>query len=385
MKFVISNSDLSNILSKIQNIVPQKSTIPILANILIEAQNDELVITATDLTVGIRCYIEAKILEEGSTTLPAKKFVQLIRELTTPHIEVSTTQDITEIKAGSSRFKLHGMNKSEYPSLPDLAGATQFKIKQSELRDMFYRTSFAVSREDNRYVLTGVLMKIKNGTALFAGTDGKRLARTVTQIPVDPSISGDFIIPLKAVEEMQKNLQEEGEATIYLMNDKIAIEANKSVIITKLLTGEYPDIARVIPEATDTQVTLHKEELMSLLRQISLFTTDPTQPVRFTFSEGELKLAAHAMEIGEGKVSMPVNYFAPKLDIAFNPDLLLGILRHTNAKAETVNMSLIDAYNPGLITENPPIDPNQEVPTPTIPTLQASPLFVLMPMRLNEE
>lgn len=386
MKFVISNSDLISILNKIQNIVPQKSTIPILSNILIEAQNDELIFTATDLTVGIRCYTEAKILEEGSTTIPAKKFVQLIRELTATHVEINTIQDITEIKADSSRFKLHGMNKSEYPSLPDLAGATQFKIKQSELRDMFFRTSFAVSREDNRYVLTGVLMKIQNGTALFAGTDGKRLARTITKIALDPSISGDFIIPLKAVDEMQKNLQEEGEATIYLMNDKIAVEANKCVIITKLLTGEYPDIARVIPETTETQVSLHKDELMSLLRQISLFTTDPSQPVRFTFADGELKLVACAMEIGEGKVSMPVNYFAPKLDIAFNPDLLLGILRHTNPKVETVNMSLIDAYNPGLITENlPVVDPNQEVAAASIPTLQASPLFVLMPMRLNEE
>lgn len=381
MKFIISNSDLSAILGKIQNIVPPKPTVPILSNILIEAQNDEIIITSTDLTVGIRCYTEAKILEEGSTTLPAKKFVQLIRELTSPHIEINTAQDITEIKAGSSRFKLHGMNKSEYPSLPDLGGATQFKIKQSDLREMFFRTSFAVSREDTRYVLTGVLMRIQEGAAIFAGTDGKRLAKNSTNINIDPSFKGDFVIPLKAVEEMQKNLQDDGEATIYLMNDKIALEANKCVIITKLLTGEYPDIARVIPESTDTQVTLHKEELMSLLRQISLFTTEPSQPVRFTFAEGELKLAANAMEIGEGKVSMPVNYYSAKLDIAFNPGFLLDILRHT--KVETVKMGLIDAYNPGLITED---KEGQEVATAgPVATGQTSPLFILMPMRLNEE
>ncbi len=373
MKFIISNEQLGQLLTKLQNVVAQKSTVPILSNLLIEAQNDELIITATDLTVGMRCYTEAKILEEGATTLPAKKFTQLIRELTAPHIEITTgAQEITEIKTPSSKFKLHGMSKNEYPSLPDLAGAAQFKIRQNQLKDMFFRTSFAVSREENRYVLTGVLMKIANGLAVFAGTDGKRLARASINIDIDPAFKGEFIIPLKAVEEMQKNLQDDGEATIYLMNDKIAVEANQCVIITKLLSGEYPDINRVIPEKSDTQVSLHREELISLLKQISLFTADPSQPVRFTFSEGELRLAATAMDVGEGKVSMPVNYFSAKLDIAFNPGYFLDILRHT--KEETVNLGLIDAYNPGLITENQENEPSGN-----------SSLFVLMPMRISEE
>lgn len=375
MKFIISNAELSKLLTKLQNIVAQKATIPILSNILIEATNDELVITATDLTVGMRCYSEAKIMEEGATTLPAKKFGQLIKELTSPHIElISNPQEITDIIANSSHFKLHGMSKKEFPALPDLSGAIQFKVAQKDLKRVLFSTAFAVSREDTRYVLTGVFMQIGNSTATFVGTDGKRLARSQLPIEIDPQTKGGYIIPLKAVEEMLKNLGEEGEATVYLMQDKVAVEANKSMIISKLLTGEYPDVNRVIPESVQFQVTLHREELITLLRQVSLFTSDSNQAVRFTFTEGELRLSAMASEIGEGKVSMPVNYTGSKFDIAFNPEFFMAILRHCNE--ESVTLGLTDSYNPGIITESN---------SPDEPFFKKSPLFVIMPLRLTEE
>lgn len=251
MKFTISNTELGQILAKLQNVIPQKATIPILSNVLIEAKGQEIIITGTDLTVGMRCYTEAKVIEEGATTLPARRFTQLIREITVPHIEISTNaQEITEIKANASRFKLHGMSQKEFPGLPDVAGSSHFKIKQSELKDMFFRTSFSVSREDNRYVLTGVFLNIADGIATFTGTDGKRLAKTQIPVPLNPSIKGSYIIPLKAVEEIYKNLNEMEEATIYLMADKIAIDANRAMIITKLLSGDYPDVNRIIPASS---------------------------------------------------------------------------------------------------------------------------------------
>jgi len=375
MKFVIATQEFAYLISKCLNIVGQKPTIPILANILIEAVNDELILTTTDLTVGVRCFTEAKILEEGATTLPAKRLAQLVRELTAVNIEVSTNlNEVTEINANSSRFKLNGMNRNEFPALPSVTGAIHFKIKQSELKDMFFRTSFAVSREDNRYVLTGVYFHIRGGDATFVGTDGKRLARAHINVQIDPTFDASYIIPLKAVEEVLKTLTDEGDVTIYLMSDKIAFEANNCMIITKLLSGDYPDINRVIPESTEAIVSLHREELMSLLRQVSLFTAENNHTVRFTFGEGELRLTANTMDIGEGKVSMPANYHGPKLEIAFNPNFFLDILRHS--KGETVKMGITDAYNPGVITDK------DEAPTLTA---SPSPLFVLMPVRLNEE
>ncbi len=377
MKFVISTQELNYLINKCQNVVAptQKATIPILSNFLVEARNGELIITATDLTVGVRCVLEAKILEEGATTLPAKKFSQLIREINAMNVEISTNEnEVTEIVADSSRFKLNGMNAAEFPSLPDVADAIQFKVKQSELKDMFYRTAFAVSREDNRYVLTGVYLQIAQGVATFVGTDGKRLAKAHLSIEIDPAYTGNFIIPLKAVEEIVKNLTENEDATVYLMQDKIAIQSSMTTVITKLLSGEYPDYNRVIPQRPETILTLHREELMTLLRQIALFTADTNHSVRFTFSEGELRLAATTMDVGEGKVSMPVNYAGPRLEIAFNPNFFLDILRHSHK--ETVTMGVTDAYNPGLITDQESL---QSEPA------ASSPLFVLMPMRLNED
>lgn len=378
MKFVIATQELNYLINKCLNAVAQKSTIPILSNFLIEAVNDELIITATDLTVGVRCFTEAKIIEEGATTLPAKRFAQLIRELTAVNVEISTNaNEVTEIIANTSRFKLNGMNKNEFPALPNVTDAVHFKIKQNILKDMLYRTAFAVSKEDNRYVLTGVCLQITNATASFIGTDGKRLAKSQTNLNIDKAFQGNYVIPLKAVEEILKNLTDEGEATVFLMNDKIAVEASNTIIVSKLLSGEYPDVNRVIPTQTGVTVNLHREELMSLLRQISLFAAENNHSVRFTFSEGELKLTANTMEIGEGKVSMPVNYIGQKLEIAFNPNFFLDILRHS--KHETIAMGITDPYNPGLISECDYTKNENESES------GQNSLFVLMPMRLTED
>lgn len=376
MRFIISTQELNYLIGKLLNVVGQKSAIPILSNILLEAKNGELILTATDLTVGIRCFTEAKILEEGATTLPAKRFSQLVRELTALNVEVSTNQhQITEIISGSSRFKMHGMSRDEFPNLPEISDAKQFSIQQGELKELLLRTSFAVSREDNRYVLTGVFLSLSGNQATFVGTDGKRLAKTFKEIESNQSLTGNYIIPLKAVEEIIKNLTNDNEmASFFLYEDKIAVQSSDSIVITKLLEGDYPDVDRVIPERPETIVTLHREELITLLRQISLFTSDNTHSVRFTFSDGELMLTANTMEVGEGLVKMPVNYQGDKLEIAFNPNYFLDILRHS--KSEAVKMGLIDGFNPGVIT-----DENQQ----PILSEKPSPLYVLMPMRLGEE
>ncbi|MGE3953793.1 MAG: DNA polymerase III subunit beta [Parachlamydiales bacterium] len=366
MKFIISKSQLLDLIGNLQNVVAQKATIPILSNILIEAANDELVLTATDLTVGMRCYAEAKILEEGATTLPAKRFFQLIRELPDVNVEVKTGKDeITHISAGASRFKLHGMERSTFPALPDMGGAKRVSLPQKTLRELLYRTSFAASREENRYVLTGVLCRLSGGTLTFVGTDGKRLAKIDHPAGLDPSYQGSFVLPLKAVEEVARVADEkEEEGTITLLEDKVGFEVAHATLVTKLLAGDYPDVEQVIPSKSTFKVSLHREELISLLRQVVLFTSELNHSARFTFTEGELTLTANNAEVGEGRVSMPVNYTGERFEIAFNPTYFLDILKRS--RDETVELALTDAYNPGVITDS------------------ASGLFVLMPMRLTE-
>lgn len=366
MKAVIAKNDLVSLIGKIQNVVSTKPSIPILANILIEAANGQIIVSGTDLTVSMRCYMDATVIEEGSIALPARRFFQLVRELTASQVKISTqANEIAEITTGTSIFKVNGMNKAEFPALPDLKGSPEATFTCTSLREMLSKTAFAAAREDSRYMLNGVLLQINAQQTTFIGTDGKRLARAISPVLVDASVRGSYVIPLKAVEEMAKMLEGgDAKATISLSSDKIALECGQLTLITKLLSGQFPDVERVIPSTLAYQFSIHREELMTLLRQVSLFTAENANSVRFTFEPGQLHLSATNSEIGEGRVSMPVDFSGPRLEIAFNPFFLLDILRHS--KDETVRIGLNDAHNPGLITDS----------------TQAQ--FVLMPMRLSE-
>jgi len=366
MNGVIAKADLITLISKIQNIVSTKPAIPILSNVLIEAFDDQIILSATDLTTSMRCYASAKVIEEGAIALPARRFFQLIRELTSPQVKItSSSNENAQIISGSSLFKLNGMHKNEFPTLPDTSGATQLTLAPKALKDLLSKTAFSAAREDSRYVLNGILLQIQNSKATFIGTDGKRLAKTAYEVEVDESFQGSYILPLKAVEEMIRMLDHSEETAILgLMHDKVFLEHSNHVLITKLMAGQYPDVERVIPESLPGPIALHREELITLLRQVSLFTSDMSHSVRFLFENGQLNLNAASSDIGEGNVSMPVDYQGKKLEIAFNPYYFQDILRHS--KDETVNFSIQDSYNPGVITDSSDV------------------LFVIMPMRLNE-
>ena len=364
MKAIISRPDLAALIGKIQSVVSNKPAIPILANILVEAYNGQLTVSTTDLTVSMRAQMEANIIEEGAITLPARRFFQLIRELTVPEIELTASSDeIAYIQAGTSQFRLHGINKSEFPALPDLTHAEHFTISSEAFKEMLSKSVFAAAREDSRHVLNGVLMKVENSNATFIGTDGKRLAKVNTSVELGSEHKHDYLIPLKAVEEIVKTIDNDEPVKISLTPDKVGIESNSTLLITKLLSGEYPDIERVIPKESEFTLTLHREELMALLKQVALFTTDKSHSVHFILSPGELTLTANSSEIGEGKVSMPVDYSGETFEIAFNPFFFHDILRHSND--ETVSFAITNPHNPGLITDS------------------TSANYVIMPMRLN--
>jgi DNA polymerase-3 subunit beta len=365
MKFTISRIDLLNLIAKIQAIVPAKPALPVLTNVLVEAHDDQLVLSATDLTVSMRAFASAQVAEEGAITLPAKKFFQLIRELTSSQVEIhAQTPETAHINSGPSHFKMSGMHKNEFPALPDMRDGVSVELDNLLLKEMLIRSSFAAARDDNRQVLNGVLLQHKEKIATFIGTDGKRLARLYAEVNLPESQIGSYIVPLKAVEEMIKLIDvKDDKSKLTFLADKIALEVGSVVLITKLLNGQYPDVDRVIPKKASAPISLHREELMSLLRQVSLFTADTSSAVRFTFAPGQLHLTAMSGDIGEGKVCMSVSYGGPKLDVAFNPHYFLDILR--NCRDETVNLSLSDAFNPGLITDS------------------TTAHFVLMPMRLD--
>lgn len=365
MKAIIPRIELVTLIGKIQNVVPQKPTIPILGNILLEARDDQLILSATDLTVSMRAYTDAKVLEEGAMTLPARKFFQLVRELTSPQVELhAASPEIAFINSGTSHFKINGMHRSEFPALPDLSEGAHFSVTGAVLKEMLSRTLFAAARDDSRQMLNGIHLEYANKIATFTATDGKRIAKLQTPIDLGDTATASYILPVKAVEEMIKILDvKEGACKFILMQDKIALEMGTMTLISKLISGKYPDLGQVIPQKNETSISLHREELMSLLRQVTLFTSDNNPAVRFTFAPGELHLGAMNGEIGEGKVNMPVNYGGQRVEIAFNPHYFLDFLRHS--KDESVHFDMAGPYNPGLITDS------------------SSAVFVIMPMRLE--
>ena len=276
MKVIITRIELVNLVGKIQSIVPVKPTISILSNILIEAIDDQLILSVTDLTVSVRAYVEAKVLEEGAITLPAKKFFQLIRELTAVQVEIhALSSEVALVNAGSSHFRIQGMHKDEFPKFPNLSEGIQLTLPSSQLSHLLSRTSFAAARDDSKHALNGILLQSIENTIVFIGTDGKRLAKNNVKIDITSSGSNSYIIPLKAIEEMIRLLdnKEDDPVVLTLMSDKIAVEFKSTTLITKLLSGQYPDVSRVIPEQIANPIALNRDELISLLRQVSLFTS----------------------------------------------------------------------------------------------------------------
>ncbi len=365
MKFIISREKLVVLISKVQSVVPSKAVVPILSNILLEAKNGVITLFATDLTVSVKVSVDVDIVQEGAITLPAKRFFQLIRELTAPEITLETSETgIARITAGSSHFRLHGMDKEEYPAFPSADDGKTFTMKGSDFKDMLTRTSFAAAKDDTRQVLNGVFMEIRGNKMVLVGTDGKRLAKVHKHLDLFEAIDCSNIIPLKAVDELIRVIVDEDEVEISIMDDKISIKMGNFCLITKLISGQFPDYERVIPDHSELkEIKLHREELMTLLKQVSLFTSDMSHSVKLTFSKGELRLQATNSDIGEGKVNMPVDHRGEDKEIAFNPHYFLDVLRH--CKDETVNFCMTDSFNPGSITD----------------TSDAH--YVIMPMRLG--
>ncbi len=368
MKLTAQVRDILFLISKVQNVVPAKPVIPILTNILLEAKGKEITLSATDLTVSVQVSTPAIIKEEGTITLPAKRFFSLVREITAPEISIeSFDSDVIISAPGGSHFRLHSIDKNEFPTFPELSGGELLNIEPKELKRLFTKTSFATAKDDSRQVLNGVYIRIENNRIISVGTDGKKLAKMEALLLKPSSSIHEMIIPLKAVDEFIRILENDETVSMTLMDDKVAIETGHVLLITKLLQGKYPDYERVIPSYdTIKVVSLHKDELVSLLKQVSLFTSTENHSVKFTFQKGLVELEANNAKVGEGKVNMPVDYAGDEIKIAFNPLYFIDILRH--CEEETVGLGITDSHNPGSIKSE---DTKNH--------------FVLMPMRLSGE
>jgi len=364
MKFSISKEAFLDALQQVQHVVSNRATLPILSNVLIEASGGKLKLTTTDLDVGVSGSVDATIDKEGSTTLPVKRLVSIVRELPASEVEVSVdAKNHASIKCGPSFFKIIGLGEDEFPPLPKFADATEFKIAQSVLHDAIKKTSYAISTDETRYVLNGIYISFREGKMTFVATDGRRLAMVENDLEFPASHETDIIIPSKAVNEVQRMLGSEGDAVVRLTGNQISFEVGDSIIVSKLIEGNYPNYKQVIPGERKERVTINREEFLNTVRRVSLLTSESSNSVKLTFSKGNIDVQANSKDIGEAKEPVVADYDGDEFAIAFNPEFLMAPLK--NLSEESVYLDLIDGMSPGVVR------------------IDGTFLYVIMPMRVS--
>ena len=369
MNLTISKEQIINGLQAVQNVVSTRTTLPILSNVLLRAENDRLELTATDLDVTIACGVEAKVKTTGASTVPVRKLFGIVRELNNSEIDLAVDEkNICSINSGASFYKINGLSADEFPPLPKFKEEKKVILPQETLKGMMKKTSFAISTDESRYVLNGIYLSLKDHKMTMVATDGRRLALVDEEIDVLEQSQGEFIVPAKAVNELNRLLAEKGEVEIRYAENQASFtlkdEKGSSVlIITKLIEGNYPNYRQVIPAETKERIALVREEFLHALRRAEIMTSEKSNSVKLAFVKNKLEITANSPEVGEAKETLAINYKGADMAIAFNPKYMIDPL---NALPnDEVFLELIDELSPGVLKINGPF------------------LYVVMPMRLS--
>jgi DNA polymerase-3 subunit beta len=364
IKFSVTKEKILDGLQHVQNIVSTRTTLPILSNVLVQAGNNGLHLTTTDLDMAVRTAVEADVSKSGATTLPARKLFTILKEVPATDIEIEVDdRNAASIRSGSSFYKIMGLPEEEFPKFPSLEGGKGLKMEQAKIRDMLKKTAYAVSNDETRYVLNGVYASFKGSKLTVVATDGRRLALVETDAEIPKGAETELIIPTKAVNELQRLLTDKGEANLSVGENQIIITLDETVLVSKLIEGTYPNFRQVIPAEAKERVGLERELLLAALHRASILASEKSQSVKLSFSKNNLTITATTPEVGEAKETMAINYKGKDLTIAFNPQYLMDPLR--NLDADEVFLELTDELSPGVLKVNEPF------------------LYVLMPMRLN--
>jgi len=363
MKCKSSKDILLNAIQTVHNIITARSTLPILSNILIEVQNNSMRLTATDLDIGISCVIPVDIQEPGAITIPAKRFSDIIKELPSEDVQVTSKKNnLVIIDADACQFKIMGLPREEFPKLPDFQDKEVIKLEQAVLKRLLNLTSFAVSSDEARYILNGILVKIHNNTLTLVATDGKRLAIAEKKLAQEINKDISVIVPVKAIRELDRNLKEEGELSLILSANQILFGLDNVTIVSRLIEGEFPDYRQVIPPPSDNKIKIDREQLLLAAKRSALLSTPDYQAVKFEVFKNKLVLSKSTPDVGESREEVPVGYQGKELVIGFNPAYLIDVLR--NLTNESVEFEVSDTEKPGVLR----IDGY---------------VYIVLPMRLN--
>ena len=348
MKIKTSKENLLIGIQRVQNIISSKITLPILSNILLETKKDSIRLMATDLDIGISCETPVEVLMEGGITIPAKRFLDIIREMPDGDIIVHVKKNNQiDIEGQNCRFKLIGIPKEEFPKFPEFPEKEKIEIEQKLLKEMLRLTSFAVSHEESRYVLNGILLEINGDIIRIVATDGRRLAKIEKKIT--QSIKKDYsvVIPLKAVLEINRNLKDDGNVSFIVGVNQVLFNIDGVLIVTRIIEGEYPNYNQVIPKQTANRIKLNSKEFLSSVKRANLLSTPDFQAVKLEVFVNKIVISKSTPDVGESREELIVEYQGGEMVVGFNPQFLIDFLK--NIDQEMIDLELAGSDKPAVM------------------------------------
>ncbi len=366
MKFTVDQTSFSDALRTVQGIVPANPTIQILSNAMLSAEDGLLTVYTTNVDVSIRSTIAAKIDEPGSTTLPVKHLTPIVSELGGGAIDVSVdANDTADIRSGASFFKIIGLTSKDFPKFEEPDTKACFTIGADVFREMLRKTSYAVSEDESRRIINGVLLSFKDGKLTIVATDSRRLALVEREVEFPPEIETEFVLPSRSVAELMRLLKDDGELKIYAAGGKKAVfQYGDTFLSTKLIEGTFPNYRQVIPQNFAERVEVVCGELLAAVRRVAMVAgKDKSIPTKLTFSGNELVVSMQSPDVGEAREVVAVKYGGKELSYAFNPEFVMAPLRNLDEGA-SVYIELSSGHGPATFKCDLPF------------------LYVLMPLRV---
>jgi DNA polymerase-3 subunit beta len=344
MKITIPQPQFLKTLQMVEHAVNDRSTLPILANVLLEVGEGELTLTATDLDVGIRCRLPlAPPVERGAVALPARKLTTIIRELPEEPVVLEAKKNHTAtVQCGSSSFRIPGLPAEDFPALPVQGNELGVTIPQAALKSLIARTAHAMSMEETRFILNGALLATQKNSLIMVATDGRRLA--VAGTPTTGAASLSVVIPAKTIRELGRLLSDGPEqVTIAPMKDhQLTFQFGLVTVVTRLIEGQFPQYDKVIPPPSKQLLTVSRQTLINAIRRASLMTTATSQAVVFELSANRLVVSKESSELGSAREELEAQYRGEPVTVAFNPEFWLDVLKVLDTEEATIEIAGAD-------------------------------------------
>ena len=369
MELIFKKHELANAIQILQGVSAGRTTLPILGNVLIKAEDERIEMTGTDLEVSIRMKVQGEIKESGSITIPAKKLSEIVRELPDEDIKLTTTSnDQTKISCGEGEYKIIGLPSSEFPEVPSVL-ENYFTMEADQLIKMIEKTEFSAATDESRYFLNGIFFRFSPQETRLVATDSRRLAMVEGKVIESVSDEIGVIVPLKATSSVQKAFAEDETVRIGLLDNQIAFSTDNTMLISRLIEGDYPNYEEVIPKDNEIKIVLSAKKFVDVLQRVALLSNPKTYSIKLDVKGNRITVSAKTPELGEAKEDAEIISGEGNISIAFDARYIIDALKHIDT--EEVVLELKDSLAAAVIHS----------PSDTSDNLNY--IYLIMPMRLD--